>query len=234
MYSNIRLRPNKNLWILEDDPSARMIYEEMLEMRYHLRFFESLESFRNGLNSVPLPHLCIADLRLSDGNFLNFLQEQPKNLSFRIPFLVVSVLDDLDILRACFKDGALDYLSKPFRKNELIVKIERFMETPSASRKIPTLDLVLDPESLQVKIGNHDGVQLTAKELQIFSLLSQAAGQPLSRQEVKLKVWGDINVSPKTFDVHLFHLRRKLRNLGIEIKFSPLDGYFLTKTTLEN
>ena len=67
--------------------------------------------------------------------------------------------------------------------------------------------------------------------LQIFSLLFQAKGQPLSREEVKVKVWGDVNVSPKTFDVHLFHLRKKLRALGIEIRFNPLGGYFLSKTT---
>jgi DNA-binding response OmpR family regulator len=145
-------------------------------------------------------------------------------------------LDDLDIQRSCFKDGALDYISKPFRKNDLIIKIERLLMNPVASRVAPTRvesthELVLDSESLRVKLGNTKGEQLTAKELQIFSLLFQAKGQPLSREEVKVKVWGNISVSPKTFDVHLFHLRKKLKALGIEIRFNPVGGYFLSRSS---
>ena len=225
------LNLEKALWILEDDPESRTIYQEILETRYQLYFFETLEAFRQAIDAeCSPPHLCIIDLRLSDGNFLNFLRDKETHDKFQLPFIVASCTDDLDIQRACFQDGALDYISKPFKRNDLIIKVERFFERGRYPTQNTSQDLVLDPESLRVKLGDTKGAQLTAKELQIFSLLFQAKGNPLAREEVKLKVWGDTNVSPKTLDVHLFHLRKKLRALGIEIRFTPLGGYYLSRT----
>src|SRR4051794_30640656 len=80
------LNVEKVLWILEDDPGSRIVFEEILETRYQLFFFETLESFKQALETeCSPPHLCIVDLRLSDGNFLTFLQNKDTQFKFQLP-----------------------------------------------------------------------------------------------------------------------------------------------------
>jgi DNA-binding response OmpR family regulator len=80
---------------------------------------------------------------------------------------------------------------------------------------------------MKVKRGEHAFAQLTAKELQIFSVLHREQGKRLTRQKLQSEVWGDVAVGGKALDVHLFNLRRKIAALGVEILHEEGDGYML-------
>ncbi|MCM2324195.1 MAG: response regulator transcription factor [Oligoflexia bacterium] len=223
------MKSERTIWILEDETGARFVFEEVLGLRYQLQFFSSLRGFLQALNEQELrPDLVIADLRLAEENFLDFISEE-KNVSLiRAPFIIVSSVDDLDILRACFEDGALDYLTKPFTKNELVVKVERILKVrPPHTSQGSDWGVILDASKLTVKRDNSVSVQLTAKELRIFSLLHSARGESVSRKQLLSEVWSGVTVTAKTLDVHLFHLRKKLAKLDIEIRFVAPDGYAL-------
>ncbi len=209
------------IWILEDSQSSQFVYEETLGSRYRLHFFSSLGDFRQAMaETAQKPRLLLADLRLQDENFLDFLGTDEAHTLIRFPFMVVSSLDDLDVLRTCFQEGALDYLTKPFTRNELIVKIERILEKRS--------EISLDPGTFRLR--RKDGSllpQLTPKELQIFTLLQAAKGAPVTRQSLTAEIWGTVQVTSKSLDVHLFHLRRKIAEAGFEIVFEPQKGFIL-------
>ncbi|MEY4617048.1 MAG: hypothetical protein RJB66_2008, partial [Pseudomonadota bacterium] len=145
---------------------------------------------------------------------------------------IVSGLDDLDTLRTCFAEGANDFLTKPFQKNELLIKIERLLslasETPpGATTKAFEEPILFDPKTFSLRRGNQEPVFLTIKQIQIYSLLQRAQGRPLSRKILESEIWPGISVSAKSLDVHLFHLRQKLTPLGIEILWNPTAGYSL-------
>ncbi|MEY4617793.1 MAG: hypothetical protein RJB66_2753, partial [Pseudomonadota bacterium] len=70
-----------HLWILEDDPSIAFIYRDILEKLYPLSLFQNLEAFKNSLieasdNSSVQPSLVIADLKLGEESFLQFLMNR--------------------------------------------------------------------------------------------------------------------------------------------------------------
>jgi DNA-binding response OmpR family regulator len=221
------VRTENTIWILEDDPGACFVYQETLGFRYNIEIFNSIRQFSDRIVGTTItPQLIIADLRLPDGMFLDLLGEEKPLQALNVPFVIISSSDDLDILRECFKEGALDYLTKPFTKNELIVKTERIL---FRSRKFPLLkpEITLDPMTLKVTKAGKESVQLTAKEHHIFSLLYQSQDEMISRKTLQIEVWADTRVSEKTLDVHILHLRRKLADIGLKISFIAPDSFKL-------
>ncbi len=208
------------LWILEDDPHARFVYEEALSSVYSLRFFAQLSELP-GTAEPGIPRGMIADLRLPDGEFLEWVRGQASRTLWigQIPFLVSSSLEDLAALRDSYAVGARDYLVKPFRKSELLVKLERML---AGSQK----ELHLVTEALQLARGDQRSETLTSKEFQILSaLLKRPIGETVPRAFVLEAVWGATKVSHQAFDVHLSHLRRKIACLSVEIEFVAPQAY---------
>ena len=209
------------LWILEDDPQARFVYDEVLASVYSLRFFTLLSELPSKAEPS-LPCGMIADLRLPDGEFLAWVRAQPARTLWigRIPFLVSSSLEDLNALRDSYSIGARDYLVKPFRKSELLVKLERMLQGDA------TRELRLVSEALQLERGGQRSDTLTSKEFQILSaLMKRPLGESVPRVSVLEAVWGATKVSYQAFDVHLSHLRRKIAQLGVEIEFVAPQAY---------
>ncbi|MEW6055685.1 MAG: winged helix-turn-helix domain-containing protein [Bdellovibrionota bacterium] len=69
-------------------------------------------------------------------------------------------------------------------------------------------------------VGNSlpDFSELTLKEQQLLSLFLNSRDQSVSRTEILAQIWKNAKVDPKTVDVHLYNLRRKIQNGGIEIR----------------
>ncbi len=206
------LAVNKEIWILEDDKGCQFVYEQTLDHRYKTRYFTKIADFQEALSSTEHnPALIIADLMLDDGNFMTYLNDSKDNRLVVTPFIIVSSIDDIDALRFCFMEGALDYLTKPFKKNELIVKIENIL---SGSAK--------QTNSVQshktMNLDGHEIESLTSKQKQLLSLFLSSPGRVVSRDDILEQVWGDTSVHPKTVDVHLYNLRRKLNEFGYIIR----------------
>lgn len=209
---------DKTIWILEDDKGCQFVYEQTLDHRYDTRYFDRIDDFAVALKDVyqndktKLPKMIVADLMLSDGNFLTYLTDSEKEI-FDIPFIIVSSVDDIDALRFCFKEGALDYLTKPFKKNELLVKIENVLSGVNRPRPISEdgLTKTLDLDGQEVK-------GLTTKQMQLLSLFINSNDRSVTRHDILDKVWRDTSVHPKTVDVHLYNLRRKVHEYGYLIR----------------
>jgi DNA-binding response OmpR family regulator len=220
----------KSLWLLEDDKGCQFVYEQTLDHRYTTRYFERLDDFVSALESTPkdeLPQMIVADLMLGDGNFLNFLTNSKDSNILNIPFIIVSSIDDIDALRFCFKEGALDYLTKPFKKNELLVKIENVLSGGSRPRTVET-------GHKSVNLDGNDVQNLTAKQKQLLALFLESRDRSITRNDILEKVWGSTNVHPKTVDVHLYNLRRKLHSFGYMIRSEGGGRWALLSDRVEN
>lgn len=226
------LQSDLKVWILEDDPGSRFIFEETLGVRYAVRLFGALKDLDIALDqSIEMPSLLIADLRLPDGVFLDFCVQKTNEGKQLPPFVVVSSLDDLDLLRECYRRGALDYIAKPFTKNEIIGKVERVLQFQQVGAQggavaQPKSTLRFSPLRLMVEDGRRRAVQLTAKEYQLLTILHDSSGF-VSRETFYLQVWGNVNVSTKTLDVHIFNLRRKVEALDLCISYHSNLGFLL-------
>lgn len=221
----------KRLWILEGDEGCQLVYKEILGEQYDIRCFLKMADLKSALatDKDSLPDLVIADLTLPDDSFLDFLS----GLTGRptVPFLVVSAMDDRDILRFCFEKGVSDYITKPFSRNELFIKIERILAKRSgvlgADKQEGDCVLLIDRVFLCVTRDGFDKIELTSKELQIVSSIYEAPGFSISRVELMNRVWGGMTVSSKTLDVHVFNIRKKLKELCIEVRYAQPNEYIM-------
>lgn len=215
----------KSIWILESEKKCTVFYEEALSIRYSLRFFTNLKDFEKAFSSElgSKPDLVIAEIRLPDASFLNFLDFTRTKNRTNVPILIVSAIDDVDILRFCYKQGVSDYIIKPFRKSEIIAKTERIILSKSTSGD----EFFINAVKQIVCRDNQCSFPLTSRELQILDTLKQAPGKTLTKEQLFSQVWENLKVGGKCLDVHLFNLRRKIRPLGLDIYYVSPASYKL-------
>jgi len=127
--------------------------------------------------------------------------------------------------------GADDYLSKPFEPAELVARIRAIMRRASGltgRRKTPSIDIAgvqLDPGARVVTV-DHAVVDLTTIEYEILEILMRAAGRPVSRDEISIRLYQrEAAALDRTVDVHISRIRSKLASKARLIQTIRGGGY---------
>jgi|GEM_PF-543464 len=210
------------LWIVEDDPYCRELYADVFSKIYEVNFFPTLKGLFDFAERNPSPDLLISDMSLPDGQFITELGRY-RQLHGDHSVIIVSGLDDYEIIKKSLSEGKVDYLSKPFRIAELVVKVERSLEVSklekenakqAATKLIP---LGLEIQGKEVLVDNLAVQGLTAKQMQILSLFLQSPERIVQKDILVPAVWGQVVVHSKALDVHIYNLRRKLETYGLQI-----------------
>jgi len=111
----------KKVLVIEDDDTTRKLIEDFLENEEY-----EIISVSNGESGIKTarechPHLIISDIMLPDKDGFNILEEIKSDPETKwINFIFLSALADRENIRKGMNLGADDYLSKPFKKDELI------------------------------------------------------------------------------------------------------------------
>ncbi len=120
--------------------------------------------------------------------------------------------------------GADDYVVKPFSAPEVVARVRAQLRRARGSfggREPHRLgSLVLDEEARRVTVNGQD-VELTRREFDLLAALVRDPGRVHSRDALLEQVWGSSYLQPKTVDVHIAGLRRKL---GDAVDISSLRG----------
>ncbi|RTQ53313.1 response regulator transcription factor [Hymenobacter gummosus] len=139
----------------------------------------------------------------------------------RVPVLLLTALDSLDDKVAGFEAGTDDYLVKPFKFQELLLRtralIKRASDSTSVKRLLRLADLELNLEAKTVTRGGRR-IDLTAKEYALLEYLLLNRGKVISRVDISERVWElGFDTSTNVIDVYISHLRKKL-DKGFEPK----------------
>ena len=135
-----------------------------------------------------------------------------------LPVIVLTGRPELRDAVECLDVGADDYMTKPFRFEELLARVRlRLREPRTGAVRILTADGIrLDLLSRRVTV-NGVVTDLTAREFALLELLMTHPGQVLSRPQILSHVWG-YTADPDTnvINVYVAALRKKLGASAIE------------------
>ncbi|WP_308613210.1 response regulator transcription factor [uncultured Eubacterium sp.] len=176
--------------------------------------------------------LYILDLTLPDGSGYDVCKEIKKQGD--LPVIFLTAYDDEVNVVMGFEFGADDYISKPFRLKELLVRIKsvlRRYNNETADGVIKFKDLTVNTNEAKV-YKNGEEIILTAMEYRLLLILLNNRGKVLSRTQLLENIWdvdGDF-VEDNTLTVYIKRLRDKIEeepNRPLIIKTVRGLGYMI-------
>jgi DNA-binding response OmpR family regulator len=155
--------------------------------------------------------LLILDLGLPDLDGLSVLRTM-RAQEQRMPVIILSARDEVEDKVTGLERGADDYVTKPFRFEELLARVRvRLRDGGTAEQTVLRAgDLALDLRTRRAAVDDQS-VELSAREFAMLEVFIRHAGQVLSREQLLSHVWGyDYDPGSNVVDVYVGYLRRKL------------------------
>ncbi len=123
-----------SILLVEDDRIAFQTISETLEFYgYKCYGASTLKEAMASIKKIPFD-LVLADYMLPDGNSIELLQEV-RRFRFDMPFVVITAMEDMEIIHNALEKGATDFLNKPFNLKNLPAIIERNLERKRLEKK---------------------------------------------------------------------------------------------------
>jgi two-component system copper resistance phosphate regulon response regulator CusR len=176
--------------------------------------------------------LLILDLGLPGRDGTDVLREL-REWDRQTPVVILTARDGLTDKVAGLEAGADDYVTKPFRFEELLARVRVRLRDERAPE--PTMlraaGSALDLRTRRLLVGERS-MELTAREFALAETFFRHAGQVLSREQLLSNVWGyDYDPGSNVVDVYVGYLRKKIgedriatiRGMGYQLKAAD-DG----------
>ncbi len=172
------------------------------------------------LAATTQPVLIILDLGLPDFDGIEVLKKLRE--WYQKPIIILSVRSSVDDIVKALDHGADDYLTKPFRTEELLARIRVAIRHDQGISELPVLDF----GSLKIELANHivrkndEIVKLTTTEFSLLALLAKHEGRVLTHQYILKEVWGMGYVEQTQYlRVFIAQLRKKIEDDPTKPKF---------------
>lgn len=219
--------------IIEDNQLTARGLRYLLERKgYLVTTVVDLKSAKQTLATQDF-ELLIMDVGLPDGDSFSLVQQLQDSLKDKAIIFLTARGQEEDIIRG-LELGAEDYITKPFRNRELLLRVKKALRQPlGLGKKLTIGHFSLDLEAHELMI---DGkiIVLTALEYRIMICLMENAGHIVTRERLLDEIYDASGrvVNDNTLSVYIKRLRQKLRpqdnistikNLGYRFEV-PQDG----------
>lgn len=147
----------------------------------------------------------------------------------RLPVLILTARDSLMERVSSLREGADDFLAKPFELAELEARLMALIRRSRGSEhpRFACGPLSYDSGTKQFTLG-HEALTLTPREHAALRALIQHSGEPLSKQEILDRVFSDEqDVHPEAIEVLVHRLRKRLGHSIVRITTLRGLGYVL-------
>jgi len=225
-WYELRMKGDKVL-IVEDDDDLRDLVRTVVE-REGMATIEAADG-REGLRQFyeHRPRLVILDIGLPELNGWQVL-ERVRELG-DVPVLILTAnADELDKVRG-LREGADDYVTKPFGRQELIARVEALLRRAGDNRMPDELHadglMEIDFTQRRVTVGETE-LDLTPTEFRLLAALARHPNQVLSHDQLLEMAWGDsVNRSRQQVKLYIGYLRRKLVDVADTDPIETVRGF---------
>jgi len=155
--------------------------------------------------------LLVLDLGLPVKDGFTVLQEL-RAAGRRMPVIILSARDHVHDKVSGLEHGADDYVTKPFRFEELLARVRVRLRSDGVAE--PTVlrsgDVTLDLRTRRASVDGRS-IELSVREFTMLEVFMRHSGQVLSREQLLSHVWGyDYDPGSNVVDVYVGYLRKKL------------------------
>ena len=173
----------------------------------------------------------VLDLNLPDGNGMSFLK-QIRDKKNQIPVIILTANIDFNNKIKGLNIGADDYLTKPFKHEELVARLKAILRRPNEylEQKINIKNLNFDTDNYQLKI-NDIIVKIAKRESIILEILLKKYNKTVTKNELLDKGYEiDKEINSNSLEVSLHRLRKILEKSesALEIKNLRGIGYIIS------
>ncbi|SHO42984.1 response regulator transcription factor [Anaerocolumna xylanovorans] len=134
--------------------------------------------------------------------------------SYQLPILMITAKDQLEDMENGFKAGTDDYMIKPIRMKEMVLRVNALLRRAqiAVDKKIVIGNTVLDYNALTVRI-KEEYFEMPPKEFYLLFKLLSNPNKIFTRLELMDEIWGmDSEADERAVDSHIKKLRRKFEN----------------------
>jgi len=180
------------VFIIDDDRGMRQSIQDLVEsVGMRAESFASGEEFLRRKRSND-PSCLVLDVRLPQMSGLDF-QRQLAETGVRIPIIFVTAHGDVPMSVRALKSGAVEFLTKPFRDQDLLDAIQQALQRDRAARERQA-----EIHDLQERYRT-----LTAREREVMTLVVSGM---LNKQ-----IASEIGASEATVKIHRGHVMQKMQ-----------------------
>ena len=168
----------------------------------------------------------ILDLMLPIKNGYEVLSNIRKN-KILTPVIILTAKDTLNDKLQGFREGADDYLTKPFEKEELKARIEALNRRNNSNfykKEIEYKDLKMDLSNRKVCIGEKE-LKLQGKQFDMLEYLLNYKGRIITKDQIFDKIWGfESDTTTNVVEVYTSGIRKELKKYGYDKYFKTIRG----------
>ena len=144
----------------------------------------------------------------------------------RTPILMLTAKSELDDTVTGLDCGADDYLTKPFRTQELLARLRALgrRSLRSADGALAFGDIELN-RGASLLVCGENSVRLSEKEFRILEYLIANAGQIFTREQLAVKIWGyESDAEYNNVEVYMSFARKKLNFVKARTEIKAVRG----------
>jgi FixJ family two-component response regulator len=179
------------IFVVDDDASVRDAISNLLEaVGLRAKVFASTEEFWKAPRPNA-PSCLVLDVRLPGASGLEF-QEQLVKANVSIPIIFITAHGDVPMTSRAMKAGAIEFLMKPFQKEDLLAAVRHGIERDRIRRE----------EQAEVSILQSRVEQLTSREREVMDLVVTGL--------INKQIGAQLGLSVVTVKIHRSHVMQKM------------------------
>lgn len=223
--------PEKQLVAVLDDEEhiLELIKVNLTKEGFEVHCFDTPKKFFKFVEQKT-PDLILLDIMLPEMDGFEICKKLKADTKLNtIPIIFLSAKSEEVDKVVGLELGADDYVTKPFSVRELIARVKAVLRRQQVKQKEKQIKvgniLIINPETYEVFVEG-EKIDLTTTEFKLLLVLAENKNRVFTRDQLLDHLWGTQKaVLDRTIDVHITHLREKLKKAGKFIKNVRGVGY---------